>query len=184
MLPEFIQLYQSDTTGKLIDEYEPIRMAVQLYSQAYEVPHWKARHILWWAAIESLYGNNEDAVIARIYAFFGNKEMGAGLRRSIYEKGDIPPCFPLSQANDHTLAEVIPLVYRVRNESAHGQKVPDPRFAEFRIRWTAQSAYWTCLPRPSPSSSERLLLNYSARGFRDKFKDRDSREEFWLLEYG
>ena len=48
------------------DVYEPLRMAVQLYEQAYAIPYWKARHILWWSAIEALYGSSEEAAKARI----------------------------------------------------------------------------------------------------------------------
>ena len=184
MLPEFTQLYEKDAAGRLIDEYEPIRMAVQLYSQAYEVPHWKARHILWWAAIESLYGNNEDAVIARIYAFFGNKEMADGMRRSIYEKGDVPSCFPLVPANDHTLGEAIPLIYKVRNESAHGQNVPDPRFAWVSHPLDCSVCLLDVLAEAVTFVIRKTIIEVLRRGLRDKFKDRNSREEFWLLEYG
>lgn len=35
ILPEFLQLYSKDAKGKLTDEYEPFRMAVQLYGEAY-----------------------------------------------------------------------------------------------------------------------------------------------------
>jgi hypothetical protein len=121
ILPEFLGLYRTDAAGKLVDEYEPLRMAVQLYGEAYALHYWKARHILWWAAIESLYGNAEEAAMARIYAFFGNKSLTDGYRRSIYEPGDIPSCYPHSSRSDHTLGEMVPLIYEVRNASAHGQ---------------------------------------------------------------
>jgi hypothetical protein len=93
VLPEFIQLYQKDDQRRVKDEYEPLRMAAQLYEQAYALSYWKARHILWWSAIEALYGNNEDAAMARIYALFGNKKLVDGYRCPIYEKGDIPSCY-------------------------------------------------------------------------------------------
>jgi hypothetical protein len=47
VLPDFIKLYQKDSQGRLKDDYEPLRMAVQLYEQAYALSYWKARHILW-----------------------------------------------------------------------------------------------------------------------------------------
>jgi hypothetical protein len=47
VLPEFIELYQEDENGKLTDDYEPLRMAVQLYGEGYALSYWKARHILW-----------------------------------------------------------------------------------------------------------------------------------------
>jgi predicted amino acid-binding ACT domain protein len=184
LLPEFIQLYQRDGTGELKDEYEPIRMAVQLYDQAYEIPHWKARHILWWAAIESLYGNNEDAVIARIYAFLGNKDMSLGFQRSIYEKGDIPSCFTPSPDQDHKLGEVVPLIYRVRNESAHGQKVPNPRFTHVSHPLDCSVCLLDVLAEAVTFIIRKTVIEILRRGFRDKFKDRGTREDFWLREYG
>lgn len=134
VLPEFLQLYPKDADGKLKDEHEPLRMAVQLYEQAYAIHYWKARHILWWAAIESLYGNAEDAAMARIFAFFGNKRVVDGYRCSIYEPGDIPSCYPHSSRTDHTLGEMVPHIYAVRNASAHGQKVPDSTLAQSHTR--------------------------------------------------
>jgi len=184
LLPEFIQLYQRDETGQLKDEYEPIRMAVQLYDQAYEIPHWKARHILWWAAIESLYGNNEDAVMARIYAFFGNKDLSVGGKRSIYDAGDIPSCFTPVPDQNHTLGEVVPLIYRVRNESAHGQKVPDPRFSRVPHPLDCSVCLLDVLAEAVTFIIRKTVTEILCRGFREKFKDRSTREEFWLLEYG
>jgi hypothetical protein len=35
VLPRFIDLYEKDSSGRIKDDYEPIRMAVQLYEQAY-----------------------------------------------------------------------------------------------------------------------------------------------------
>ena len=123
VLPEFMQLYQKDENGKLKDEYEPIRMAVQLYAEGYSLSYWKARHILWWSAIEALYGDGEDTTPARIYALFGNKNLVDGYKCVIYEKGDIPSCYYPSPECLHTLGEMVPLIYDVRNFSAHGQKV-------------------------------------------------------------
>jgi hypothetical protein len=129
VLPEFLRLYQKDDDGRLKDDHEPIRMAAQLYEQAYALSYWKARHILWWSAIEALYGNSEDAAMARIYALFGNKNLADGYRCPIYEKGDIPSCYMPPSESIHTLGKMVPLIYKVRNASAHGQKVPDCHFS-------------------------------------------------------
>jgi hypothetical protein len=67
--------------------------------------------------------------MARIFAFFGNKRVVDGYRCSIYEPGDIPSCYPHSSRTEHTLGEMVPLIYAVRNASAHGQKVPDSHFS-------------------------------------------------------
>jgi hypothetical protein len=108
ILPEFVALYRKDATGKLEDAYEPLRMAVQLYGEAYALHYWKARHILWWAAIESLYGNAEEAAMARIFAFFGNKSMIEGYHSSIYDPGDIPIAFRLRRVLTTRLAKWCP----------------------------------------------------------------------------
>ncbi len=185
VLPEFLQLYQKDEkTGRLKDEYEPIRMAVQLYEQAYAISYWKARHILWWAAIEALYGNAEDAVMARIYALFGNKNLGDGYRCSIYEQGDVASCFTVSHANNHTLGEMLPLIYEVRNSSAHGQKVPDPHFIQVSHPFGNTVCLLDVLAEAATFIIRKTVIEILRRGFRTKFKDRDTREEFWLLEYG
>jgi hypothetical protein len=91
ILPEFISLYQKDNMGRVKDEYEPLRMAVQLYEQAYAISYWKARHILWWSAIEALYGNNEDAAMARIYALFGSKNPVDGSDVRSTKRETFPP---------------------------------------------------------------------------------------------
>ena len=127
VLPEFVQLYRTDQNGKMPD-YEPLRMAVQLYGEGYALSYWKASHILWWSAIEALYGSNEDAARARIYAFFGNKNLLDGYNCPIYEKRDIPTYFTAPPNSLHTLGKMVPLIYEVRNASAHGQKVHDSHF--------------------------------------------------------
>lgn len=183
VLPEFLQLYPKDADGKLKDEYEPLRMAVQLYEQAYAIHYWKARHILWWAAIESLYGNAEDAAMARIFAFFGNKRLVDGYRCSIYEPGDIPSCYSHSSHSDHTLGEMVPLIYAVRNASAHGQKVPDSHFSSVAHPFGTVVGI-DALAEAATFVIRKTVTEILRRGFRERFKDRDARENFWLYEYG
>ena len=93
VFPEFFALYPKDSDGKVPEDYEPLRMAAQLYAEAYSLWYWKARHLLWWSAIEALFGSSEDAAMARIYAFFGNGDLANGYGCPIYEAGDIPSCF-------------------------------------------------------------------------------------------
>jgi hypothetical protein len=183
ILPEFLELYRKDVTGKLEDEYEPLRMAVQLYGEAYALHYWKARHILWWAAIESLYGNAEEAAMARIFAFFGNKSMIEGYRRSIYEPGDIPTCFPLASSSDHALGEMVPLIYEVRNASAHGQKVPDSHFSPIGHPFGTVVGI-DALAEAATFIIRKTITKILRLGFRARFKDRNAREDFWLYEYG
>ncbi len=184
ILPEFIQLYQKDENGKLKDDYEPLRMAVQLYGEGYALAYWKARHILWWSAIEALYGNSEDAAMARIYAFFGNKTLVDGYKYSIYEPGDIPSCFYPSPDSLHPLGKMVPLIYDVRNASAHGQKVPDLHFVPIPHPFGQGVVGLDALAEAATFIIRKTIIEVLKSGWRDKFKDRAAREIFWLYEYG
>jgi hypothetical protein len=183
ILPEFLQLYRKDPDRKLADEYEPLRMAIQLYGEAYALHYWKARHILWWAAIESLYGSDETAATARILAFFGNKSLEAGYRCSIYETGDIPSCFAHSSSADHTLGEMVPLIYAVRNASAHGQRVPDSHFSHIAHPFGTVVGI-DALAEAATFVIRKTVTEILRRGLREEFKDRKARENFWLHKYG
>jgi hypothetical protein len=183
VLPEFVVLYQKDSEGKVRDEYEPLRMAVQLYEQAYAISYWKARHILWWSAIEALYGSNEDAAKARIYALFGEKNLVDGYRCVIYETGDIPSCWYPSPSSLHTLGKMVPLIYEVRNASAHGQRVSDSHFRRVAHPFGETSGI-DALAEAATFVIRKTVIRILERGLRDKFRDRDTREAFWLYEYG
>jgi len=183
VLPEFIKLYQKDEQGRVKDEYEPLRMAVQLYEQAHAISYWKARHILWWSAIEALYGNNEDAATARIYALFGKKNLADGYRHPIYESGDIPSYYHPSPDSIPTLGIIVPLIYEVRNASAHGQKVPDSHFSSVPHP-LGQTTQIDVLAEAATFVIRKTVIEILQQSFRVNFKDRDTREEFWLYEFG
>lgn len=184
VMPEFLKLYVKDSQGKLTDEYEPLRMAIQLYEQAYSITYWKARHILWWAAIEALFGNPETSSIARIYALFGNHDLVRGFKRSIYDNGDIPDCYGYSSYADHTLGETVPLIYAVRNYSAHGQKVPDSHFSPVAHPYGANVIGIDTLAEAVTFIIRKTIIGILQHGFRKNFIDRDSRDDFWLYQYG
>ena len=184
LLPEFMRLYQKNEHGKLKDDYEPIRMAVQLYGEAYSLSYWKARHILWWSAIEALYGNNEVAAMARIYALFGAKKLVDGYKCPIYEEGDIPSCFFPSSDSLHMLGEMMPLIYSVRNASAHGQKVPDSHFVPIPHPLGQGIVGIDALAEAATFVIRKTVIEILKRGWRDEFKDQDAREKFWLYQYG
>jgi hypothetical protein len=183
LLPEFIQLYQKDSNEQLTD-YEPLRMAVQLYGEGYALTYWKARHILWWSAIEALYGSSEDAAMARIYAFFGNKNLVDGYKCSIYEKGDIPSYFDPTPESLHRLGKMVPLIYDVRNASAHGQKVPDLHFIPVPHPLGPGVVGIDALAEAATFIIRKTVIEVLKHGWRDRFKDRSAREDFWLYEYG
>jgi hypothetical protein len=177
ILPELLRIYQKN-------EYEPLRMAIQLYNEAYATEYWKARHILWWSAIEALYGSNEDAAMARIYSFFGNKNLTAGYQRSIYEPGDIPSTFsPTLSVALHTLGEMVPVIYAVRNASAHGQKVDDSYFKHVRHP-LGDALYLDILAETATFVIRKTIVEVLANGLADKFKDGKSRDDFWLYHHG
>lgn len=184
VLPEFIQLYRKDGRGRIRDEYEPLRMAAQLYEQAYAISYWKARHILWWSAIEALYGDNEYAATARIYAFFGNKRLEDGYRRPIYENNDIPSCYAPTPDCIHTLGKMVPLIYKVRNASAHGQRVRDTHFIPVAHPFGQSVSEIDVLAEAATFIIRKTVIGILQQGLREKFKDRDAQESFWLYEYG
>ena len=183
ILPEFMQLYQTDDDGKMSD-YEPLRMAVQLYGEGYGLSYWKARHILWWSAIEALYGSNEVAAMARIYAFFGNKNLLDGYNCPIYEKQDIPSYFHASPDSLHTLGKMVPLIYEVRNDSAHGQKVSDVHFVPIPHPLGQGVVGLEAFAEAATFIIRKTVIEILKRGWREGFKDRDTRDDFWLYEYG
>ena len=181
---EFRQLYSKDQRGAIKPEYEPIRMAVQLYEQAYSVQYWKTRHILWWAAIEALFGNAEDAAMARIYAFFGNGDLSKGFDHSIYERADFPPSFQITSANDHTLGEVLPLLYDVRNFSAHGDRVPNWIFERVSHPLDGSAQLVDVLAEAATFIIRQTIIGVLNSRLQGEFKDRETRDGFWLRRYG
>ena len=79
---------------------------------------------------------------------------------------------------------MVPLIYRVRNESAHGQKVPDPRFAHVSHPLDCSVCLLDVLAEAVTFIIRKTVIEILRHGLREKFKDRNAREEFWLLEYG
>jgi hypothetical protein len=184
LLPNFLSLYGKNESGTIKPDYEPLRMATQLYEQAYALPYWKARHILWWAAIEALFGNAEDAAIARIYAIFGDGDLCSGFERSIYERSDLPASILLTPANDHKLGNVLPLIYEARNFSAHGDKVPDRFFASVPHPLDGSDQLLDVLAEAATFIIRKTIIGLLDKGLMAEFKDRKARENFWLYKYG
>lgn len=182
IFPEFRHLYVKDTTGKMRD-YEPLRMAIQLYELGYSLTAWKPRHILWWSAIEALYGSNDVAAKARIYAFFGNKDLRSGFDYAIYEKGDIPSCYFPVTGSLYTLGTTLPKIYAVRNDSAHGQRVPDTYFSSVPHPF-GTAPFLDVLAEAATLIIRKTVVEVLRRGWREKFKDAQTRDDFWLHEYG
>jgi hypothetical protein len=136
------------------------------------------------SAIEALYGNNEDAAMARIYSFFGDKSLSDGYKCPIYEKGDIPSCFYPSADSLHTLGKMVPLIYEVRNASAHGQKVPDSHFVPVPHPVGQGVVGLYALAEAATFIIRKTVIEVLNRGLRDNFRDRAAREDFWLYQHG
>jgi len=75
------------------------------------------------------------------------------------------------------------LIYKVRNASAHGQKVPDPHFAPVTHPLGQRVIGIEALAEAATFIIRKTVVEILQRKWRDKFKDRDSRENFWLMEY-
>ncbi len=157
-------------------------MAIQLYNEAYDSHYWKARHILWWSAIEALYGTKSTAAIARIYGLFGKGKLDEGFKTCIYEKGDIPWFFTPTPDSLHTLGEMVPMIYAVRNFSAHGQRVPDSYFTPV-AHPTFGSNYVEILSEALTLIIRKTIVEVLLNKHRERFKDRNTQEDFWLHEY-
>jgi hypothetical protein len=116
--PRFLEAFKEGE-----DSYEPFRMALQLFEQGYVGSKlWKVRHILWWSAMEALFGNDPTRLTIRALSLFGDKDISKGEATSIYEPEDVP------SFADHrpraTIGDTLEDLYNVRNMAAHGRKVP------------------------------------------------------------
>jgi hypothetical protein len=182
ILPEFRRLYERDADGELRD-FEPLRMAIQLYELGYSLTAWKPRHILWWSAIEALYGSNETTAKARIYGFFGSKDLRRGFECAIHEKGDIPSYYSPVPGSRHTIGSTLPKIYAVRNDSAHGQRVPESFFSNVPHPF-GTAPFLDVLAEAATLIIRKTVVEVLRRGWREKFKDPQTRDNFWMLEYG
>jgi hypothetical protein len=111
-----------------------------------------------------------------------NRRNGYG-RLRIYELGDIPTCFPLASSSDHARGEMVPLIYEVRNASAHGQKVPDSHFSPIGHPFGTVAGV-DALAEAATFIIRKTVTEILRLGLRPRFKDRGTRENFWLYEYG
>ena len=91
--------------------------------------------------------------------------------------------YPHSSRTDHTLGEMVPLIYAVRNASAHGQKVPDSHFSPIAHPFGTVVGV-DALAEAATFVIRKTVTEILRRGFRERFKDRNARENFWLYEYG
>lgn len=79
---------------------------------------------------------------------------------------------------------MVPLIYEVRNASSHGQKVPDSHFVPVAHPFGQSVVGIDALAEAATFIIRKTVIDILRRGFRERFTDRQTREEFWLLEYG
>jgi len=120
--PRFLEAFREGE-----ENYEPFRMALQLFEQGYVGSNlWKVRHILWWSAMEALFGNDPTRLTVRVLSLFGDKDISKGEATSIYEPEEIPS---FADYRPHaTIGDTLEDIYNVRNMAAHGRKVPSEYF--------------------------------------------------------
>jgi hypothetical protein len=79
---------------------------------------------------------------------------------------------------------MVPLIYEVRNASAHGQKVPDSHFVPLPHPLGQGIVGLDALAEAATFVIRKTVIEILKRGWREKFKDRATREDFWLYQYG
>jgi hypothetical protein len=77
----------------------------------------------------------------------------------------------------------VPVIYEVRNASAHGQKVPDSHFSQV-VHPFGETVGIDALAEAATFIIRKTVIEILRRGLRHKFKDRNAREDFWLYQYG
>jgi hypothetical protein len=79
IFPEFIQLYQKDDNGHVKDEYEPLRVAVQLYEQGYAISYWKAGHTFGGLPSKPFMEITKTLLWQETTPCFGNQDLVVGM---------------------------------------------------------------------------------------------------------
>jgi hypothetical protein len=77
----------------------------------------------------------------------------------------------------------VPEIYGVRNDSAHGQRVPDKYFSMVP-RPLGTAHVLDVLAEAATFIIRKTVVEVLRRGWGEKFKDVQTRDNFWLFEYG
>jgi hypothetical protein len=78
---------------------------------------------------------------------------------------------------------MIPLVYDVRNFSAHGRKVPDSHFRSMPHPFGQDAIGLDVLAEAATFVIRKTVIEILRRGWREEFRDRTARENFWLMKF-
>lgn len=122
-----LKTYASEFLRAMRGQFWKFRMAVQFHERGFFQPlDWKARYILWCAAIEAIYTTHNfehkgrQVLIARLKWFLGAET-------KMYEP---PRRWDTAVGSDLTIGEVLDDVFELRNYIAHGDRIPDDFFNE------------------------------------------------------
>jgi hypothetical protein len=149
-------------------------MAVQYYYMGYEQNDWKSRYLHWGSsALHALYSHKEQKIIPRVKAF-----LGAGTL--IYDPKEHPE-YELLTPNTLTVGDVLQDVNEVRNDIAHGDKIPDRFFALGGGRPTLDGIgnYVTVLDDALAFIIRETLLKILRNDLIEQFKDRHEYTQYW-----
>jgi hypothetical protein len=176
--PSFLEAFNESE-----DRYEPLRMALQLFEQGYiSGQWWKVRHILWWSAIEALFGSNPIRVKMRILSLFGDRDMSKGEGTSIYEPGDIRS---FADYKPHvTIGDTLDELYDLRNLAAHGRKVPIEYLTPMRHVFGNAFGRAEILAEAASFIIRKTAVHILTSNLLSSYADVDARENYWLHVHG
>lgn len=78
---------------------------------------------------------------------------------------------------------MVPLIYEVRNASAHGQRVPDSHFVPIPHPFGQGVVGLDALAEAATFIIRKTVIEILKRGWRDEFRNRAAREKFWMMKY-
>lgn len=154
--------------------YWPIRMAVQYYYMGYEQNDWRGRYLCWGSsALHALYSHQGRKIIPRVSKFLGENSL-------IYDPVDHPE-YEFLPPNPLTIKDVLADVNEVRNDIAHGDRIPDRFFTAGGGRQTlgGSSIYLAVLEDAQSFIIRESLLKILGEGLIEKFRDRGLRAQYW-----
>jgi hypothetical protein len=120
---EDLRIYAPLFRQAMAGDFWKYRMAVDMFQSGYfQQSHWKARYFLWTAALEALFTSqggpqHRGSLVAKERVKFI-----LGENRLIYPPGELTSLDPSTPL---TVAEIIDEIYCLRNDIAHGDKLPD-----------------------------------------------------------
>lgn len=120
-----LRTYAPEFLRAMRDQFWKFRMAVQFHERGYFQPlDWKARYILWRAAIEAVYTTHNKGHKGSLVAKARIRDF-LGADTKIYEA---PHRWDPTHGSDLTISQVLDDLYELRNYIAHGDRIPDAFF--------------------------------------------------------